>query len=94
MKRNAVLASAGELINGDRAKDYGDAYDNHQRIGQMWGAILGVDVTPQHVAMMMIALKLSRLANQPTHTDSWIDVCGYGALGGEFEDESQEESFT
>ena len=94
MKRNAVLASAGEAINGERAKDYGDALDNHQRIGQMWGAILGFDVTPQQVVMMMIALKLSRLAHQPTHADSWIDVCGYGALGGEFSDEPEEESLT
>lgn len=92
MKRNAVLATAGDLINGDRASDYGDAYENHMRIAQMWGAILKQEITPQHVAMMMIALKLSRLANQPTHTDSWIDICGYGALGGEFNDGSEEES--
>ena len=91
MKRNAILATAGELINGDRAEDYGDAYDNHLRIAQMWSAILDADVTPHHVAMMMIALKISRLANQPEHTDSWIDVCGYAALGGEFCNDSEEE---
>lgn len=90
MKRNRVLATAGELINGDR----GDAYDNHLRIAQMWSAILDADVTPNHVTMMMIALKITRLANCPKHTDSWVDVCGYAALGGEFSDGSEEEKTT
>jgi hypothetical protein len=92
MKRNAVLADAGMKINGDRARDYGAAYENHSRIGQMWGAILGVDISPSQVAMMMIALKLSRLTNRPDHLDSWVDVCGYAALGGEFCDDAEEES--
>ena len=29
MKRDEVLDKAKELINGQRATDYGDAYDNH-----------------------------------------------------------------
>ena len=32
MKRDEVLDSAKELINGQRAKDYGDAYENFSRI--------------------------------------------------------------
>jgi len=31
----------------------------------------------------MIAVKLSRLIETPDHEDSWIDICGYAALGGE-----------
>jgi hypothetical protein len=92
MKRNAVLADAGMKINGDRARDYGDAYENHSRIAMMWSAILKRDVSPSEVALCMIALKLSRLANQPEHLDSWVDVCGYAALGGEFCDDAEEES--
>ena len=29
MKRNDVLKKAKTIINGARAKDYGDAYENH-----------------------------------------------------------------
>jgi hypothetical protein len=32
MKRDEILDTAKALINGDRAKDYGDADLNHQRI--------------------------------------------------------------
>ena len=92
MKRYAVLADAGMKINGDRARDYGDALENHTRIALMWGAILGREITPSQVAVMMIALKISRLANQPEHLDSWVDVCGYAALGGEFCNDTEEES--
>ena len=84
MKRNAVLATAGELINGDRAKDYGSAYENHKRIAEIWSAIIGVNLNPRQVALMMVGLKLSRLANTDSHEDSWVDICGYAALGGEF----------
>jgi hypothetical protein len=26
---------------------------------------------------------MSRLMNTPDHEDSWVDICGYGALGAE-----------
>ena len=29
------------------------------------------------------AVKLARLRVTPEHEDSWVDICGYGALGGE-----------
>jgi len=32
------------------------------------------------VCQMMILLKVARLANDPRHRDSQIDLCGYAAL--------------
>jgi len=83
MKREEILRVAENLINGKRAKDYGDAYTNHDRIAKMWTVLLGHDVTVEQVYMCMIATKLSRLIETPTHEDSAIDICGYGALLGE-----------
>jgi hypothetical protein len=40
MKRDEILDTAKALINGDRAKDYGDACLNHQRIADGWNIIL------------------------------------------------------
>ena len=37
------------LINGDRAKDYGDAYVNHKRIADMWSVVFGKEVTVRQV---------------------------------------------
>ena len=83
MKRDEILQEAERMINGPRAKDYGVAYLNHERIAKMWTVLLGHDVTVEQVYMCMIAVKLSRLIETPTHEDSAIDICGYGALLGE-----------
>jgi|TARA_R110001583_G_scaffold14371_2_gene60214 hypothetical protein len=83
MKREQILDKAKVLISGERAKDYGDAYLNHKRIADLWSPILDKDITVEQVYACMIAVKLSRLIETPDHEDSWIDICGYAALGGE-----------
>jgi hypothetical protein len=95
MKRDEILDTAKTLINGDRAKDYGDAYLNHQRIADGWNIIIQAAfekhgyLTPMHVALMMDWLKTSRLLNTIDHADSWVDKAAYSALGGEFADEEK-----
>ena len=90
MRREEVLKEAEKLINGKRAKDYGDAYDNHARIAEGWNVILrGAlqshgHITPAHVALMMDWVKTSRLLENVDHMDSWVDKAGYTALGAEF----------
>lgn len=92
MKRDKVLEKAAEYINGQRAKDYGDAYDNFERIAEGWNIILRSALTShgyftaQHVALMLDWMKTSRVLNTLDHEDSWIDKCGYSALGAEFSD--------
>jgi hypothetical protein len=83
MKRKEILRKAESLVNGPRAKEYGDAHENHARIAQMWSVLLDKPVTIQQVYQCMVAVKLARLVVTPDHEDSWIDICGYGALGGE-----------
>jgi hypothetical protein len=81
--RQEVLKTAASLVDGDRAKDYGDATESFTRLGMMWTAILGQPVTAAQVAMCLAALKLSRLSQTPNHRDSWVDLAGYAALGAE-----------
>ena len=81
MNRKEVLEKAESLVNGARAQDYGDAYDNHERIANMWSVLLGTNVTVSQVYQCMVAVKLARLIVTPDHEDSWVDICGYGALG-------------
>lgn len=83
--RDAILAEAGQLISGDREATYGSARSDFARTGKMWAAILGLpqDIPPEKVAMCMAALKIGRLCHSPGHTDSWVDACGYLALGGD-----------
>ena len=81
--RVKVLENAKQLVNKDRAEVYGDSKINHDRIAKLWSVILGKEITSQQVIMCMTALKLARLIETPNHTDTWTDICGYGALGGE-----------
>ena len=86
MKREEILQEAETLINGDRAKDYGDAYVNHKRIADMWSVVFGKEVTVRQVILCMIAMKVARLVHD-SKEDSWVDVCGYAAVGGELDAE-------
>lgn len=81
--RDSVISEAADHISGDRAAAYGDAREGFARVAQMWSGILGVEVPVEKVAMMMVALKLSRLSQNPDNRDSWVDVIGYAALGAE-----------
>jgi Domain of unknown function (DUF6378) len=81
--RQHVLKTAGDLIDGDRARDYGDALVMHKRIAVGWSEILGVDITPHEVGLCMAWLKLSRIVESPDHEDSYIDAVAYVALSAE-----------
>lgn len=81
--RQFFLKTAEELINGPRAKEYGPARKNHERIAQIWSIILEQNITPEQVVACMVGLKLARLSEDITKDDSWVDIIGYAALGGE-----------
>lgn len=82
MKREEILQTAENLINGDRSREYGDAQQNFQDIANLWSVILAKEITIEQVALCMIMVKSARLM-KTNHLDSWIDICGYAALGGE-----------
>jgi|TARA_R110000751_G_scaffold278522_2_gene380843 hypothetical protein len=82
MRREEILSTAAELINGDRDRDYGDAHKNFQDVARLWSVILETEITEQQFVLCMIMLKAARLM-KTDHEDSWVDLCGYAALGGE-----------
>jgi hypothetical protein len=80
----SVLKEANKIIYGDREQTYGKPSKNLDTIAKMWNAYIGAldkrDLNAKDVAVMMILLKSARLANQPDHRDSIVDICGYAAL--------------
>jgi hypothetical protein len=94
--REHFLREAEELINGPRAEDYGPALLNHERIATIWNVLLRAKllnkITPTEVTAMMIGLKLARLAEDMHKDDSWVDIIGYAALGGEISNDEQKTS--
>ena len=82
MNRYELLDAAKATV-ADRGEDYGSIWENHERIAVIWTALIGIQIEPEHVAMMMAGVKLARLAATPGHQDSWVDLAGYAATGSE-----------
>ena len=83
MNRTDILDTAKDYVTKDRAATHGDAERNFGLIAAYWSAHLNKNISPHDVAVMMTLLKLARAKSNPKHADSWIDGCGYLALGGE-----------
>ncbi len=82
--RQDILAAAAHCVCGQREQDYGAPEDNFDRIARLWNAYLGDSVTDAHdVAMMMALLKIARIRTGRRTQDSYIDLAGYAACGGE-----------
>ena len=83
-----VLEEAQDIIYGDRERTYGHPAKNLNCIADMWNSYLMSRfdeelpklLNAKDVAVMMVLLKASRLANDPNHRDSLVDICGYAAL--------------
>ena len=67
-------------VIADRSAQYGDAAGNMAAIAKRWSATLGHTITATQVVLCLLDLKLARLAHDPTHEDSVVDVCGYATL--------------
>lgn len=94
MTRAEILDKAKACVCGQREEDYGSPEDNFRLIAGLWAAYLTrtsvspgctVDVGPKDVAMMMALLKIARIAGsfEGGTADSYIDLAGYAACGGE-----------
>ena len=67
-------------VVAERSTQYGGANGNMAAIAQRWSTTLGQEITAAQVVLCLLDLKLARLAHDPTHEDSAVDVCGYAAL--------------
>ena len=93
MNREEILKTAIEIVTKDRQNTYGEPENNFDIAAQLIGAyvnaacINGTDydfcITEEDVAAMMILMKVARISSDKQHLDSWLDVIGYGACGGE-----------
>jgi hypothetical protein len=83
LRRFTLLQRADALIAGDRQDEYGDKLQNFAQIAMLWQGVLAPKltpnsaITPEDVALCMIQVKVARLAKNPDHKDSILDVAGY-----------------
>src|SRR5690606_7251043 len=87
MTKEKLIEQAYTVVTGERQQAYGSPKDNLTVTAAIWSAqlsrILTRPITPGEVAQLMVGLKLARLVQSPDHVDSWRDVIGWGAVGGE-----------
>ena len=82
-ERARILREAEENVCGQREQDYGSPEDNFAIIAKLWTDYTGTLITSQDVAMMMVLLKVARIKNGGGSGDSFVDIAGYAACGGE-----------
>lgn len=78
-----VLRRAEALVTGERRTDYGEATRSFEALAEIWSQLVGHRLSASQVAVCLAALKLWRCTTSPGSMDSWVDLCGYGALGWE-----------
>lgn len=74
-----MLKHAATII-AERRDIYGDPAISMATVAKRWSITLGRIVSPAEVVLCLIDLKLARLAHDPRHPDSALDVAGYAAL--------------
>jgi hypothetical protein len=75
----SILGHTAKVLE-ERRDDYGDPAEQFRAIADRWSITLATPITPSQVALCMIDFKLARLAYDPGHIDSMVDVIGYAAL--------------
>lgn len=84
-----IADEAKRIVSGARRSAYGKPEQNFERIARFWQAYFentgrgDVKITAQDVSPMMRLMKEARLAESPTHRDSFVDLVGYTLTGAE-----------
>ena len=91
-----ILEKAHDVTQNARQSAYGHPVDNHGNTAELWSAYLerrlgsDFELSSLDVCYMMILLKISRLANDPTQLDSLVDIAGYARNAEMILDETEE----
>lgn len=82
MNVHEFVATLDQTIN-DRGQQYGPVLQNIERIALLVSILTGSSCDPLLVVKVLVAVKLSRLAQDDGHLDSVVDLAGYSAIWAE-----------
>lgn len=71
------LARVNDMLNGEKAEEYGNPRTMFQNISKRW---FGCDDAEVDVAIMMAELKIERIKYDPKKEDSYLDAIAYLAM--------------
>jgi hypothetical protein len=76
-----IISEAHSLITGQRQSDYDHPLHDYTRTADIFRAITGIKLTAEQAVLFMVAVKLSRLANELNRAldvpDNTRDAIGY-----------------
>ena len=78
-----IIMEAARSIT-DHMVDYGEPAANYERASALVSLILNKPITPYEIAMIKLAVKLSRIAETPDLRKSYVEMIACAALAGEF----------
>ncbi|MDN2582948.1 DUF6378 domain-containing protein [Aquibium sp. ELW1220] len=90
MNAQALLNEAARVVS-ERRVAYGEPASTMAAIAARWSVTLATPVSAAQVVLCLIDLKLARLAHDPAHQDSILDVAGYAAVLHEVVHQHQQE---
>jgi hypothetical protein len=77
-----IMRNAAEVFN-ERNPKYGDMRVGMNNVAQIASIITGIELTAHDVALVLHAVKLSRLGGDRKNPDHYIDGVNYMAFAGE-----------
>lgn len=91
MEKAKILDIAKGYIDVDRQSTYGSPQRNLGATRDLWVSYLNerdngsedLELTAEDVAVMMVLLKIGRIATGGRKLDNYVDACGYMAIAGE-----------
>ena len=98
MDRREVLARALACVSGRREVDHGKPEDSFGAIADLWNAYIGrrfpeaeLHLNSIDVSVMLMLLKVGRIAAGQGCDDNFVDIAGYAACAGEIKSRQEEE---
>ena len=88
MKHVELMAEAAKLVQ-PRGAVYGDIRENHEQIAKVATLLTGIELDAHNILMVMLAVKLSRIARSPEHVDSYLDALNNLSFAGELATEGE-----
>lgn len=80
------LIHVNDMLNGEKAKEYGNPRVMFQNISKRW---FGCDDAEVDVAIMMAELKIERIKYDPKKEDSYLDAIAYLSMALAFMQEGE-----
>lgn len=87
--RTDILETAIKMVNGSRDHDHGEPENNFEIIANLWSLYIGTELSSEDVAIMMILLKVARIASGKYNPDNYVDIAGYASCAGEIAEEER-----